>query len=56
MFLRLGLSNLCEHKYKHSFQDFIKPLRNSACKVQYFSSTVLCSQMKEALSLVICVI
>ena len=26
--LRVGLSHLCEHKFKHSFQDTLKPICN----------------------------
>ena len=51
--LCLGLSHLREHKFKHNFQDSIKPLCNCGYEVEstvHFFLNVLCSQMKETLS------
>ena len=33
--LGLGVSHLREHKFKHSFQDSINPLRNCGCEVEF---------------------
>ena len=50
--LRLGLSHLREHKFKHSFQDTIDPLCNCGQDLLLtFSSTVPSLLMKDALSL-----
>ena len=32
--LRLGLSHLCEHKFKHSFQDTLNPLCSCGKEVE----------------------
>ena len=51
--LRLGLSHLREHKFKHSFQDTINPLCNCGQVLSLlliFSSTIPSLLMKDALS------
>ena len=51
--LRLGLSHLREHKFKHSFQDTINPLCNCGQDIEsstHFSSNVPSLLMKDTLS------
>ena len=52
--LRLGLSYLREHKFKHSFQDTINPLCNcgqkTKCPLLIFSPTTSSLLMKDALA------
>ena len=56
--LRIGLSQLKEHKFKHSFQDAINPLHNCGQDIEsstIFSSTVTYLLIKDALLLALCV-
>ena len=49
--IRLGLSHLREHKFKHSFQYTLNPICNCGNDVEfaiYFSSTVPCIVMNVA--------
>ena len=39
--LRLGLSHLREHKFKHSFQDTLNPFCDCGCEIETTALTLL---------------
>ena len=43
--LRVGLSHLCEHEFKHSFQDTLSPICNCSFDVEWTSHYILHSSM-----------
>ena len=59
--MRVGLSHLCEHKFKHSFQDTLNPICNCGEDIETTSHYLLhcpdyLHERKTLLSTVICIV